>query len=55
MKQLRRWAVFQLMLWAFELKLWMDGLPWEDVRFIVAERAKDLAARATHEGSELPG
>ena len=53
MKQLR-WALFQLTLWAFELKLWMDGLPWEDVRFIVAERAKDLA-RATHEGSELPG
>jgi hypothetical protein len=42
------------MLWAFELKLSMDGLPWEEVRFIVAERLKDLA-RATHEGSELPG
>ncbi len=53
MKQLR-WALFQLMFWAFELKLWMDGLPWEEVRIIVAERSKDLA-RATHEGSELPG
>jgi hypothetical protein len=51
MKQLK-WAYFQIMLWAVELKLWMDGMPWEDVRFIVAERLKDLA-RATHEGSEL--
>ena len=49
MKQIR-WAFFHLRLWAFELKLWMDGLPWEDVRFIVAERSKDLA-RATHERS----
>ena len=53
MKQLR-WAFFQLILWVFELKLWMDGMPWEEVRFIVAERLKDLT-RATHEGSELPG
>jgi hypothetical protein len=42
MKQLR-WAFFQLILWVFELKLWMDGMPWEEVRFIVAERLKDLA------------
>jgi len=49
-----RWAFFQLMLWVFELKLWLDGRPWEEVRFIVAERLKDLAT-ATHEGSELPG
>ena len=41
MKQLR-WAFFHLRLWAFELKLWMDGLSWEQVR-IVAERSKDLA------------
>ena len=41
MKQLR-WALFQLMFWAFELKLWMDGLPWEQVRIIVAERSKEL-------------
>ena len=53
MKQLK-WAYFHLMLWAVELKLWMDGMPWEDVRFIVAERLKDLV-RATHKGSELPG
>jgi hypothetical protein len=48
MKQLRL-AFFHLRLWAFELKLWMDGLSWEQVR-IVAERSKDLA-RATHERS----
>ena len=47
MNQLR-YAFIQLMFWAFELKLCMDGLPWEQVRFIVAERSKDLA-RATHE------
>ena|SRR5215469_9792052 len=41
MKQLR-WAFFQLMFWAFELRLWMDGLPWEQVRIIVAERSKEL-------------
>ena len=41
MKQLR-WAFFQLMLWAFVLRLWMDGLPWEQVRVIVAERSKEL-------------
>ena len=41
MKQLR-WAFFRLRLWAFELKLWMDGLPWEQVRVIVAERSKEL-------------
>jgi hypothetical protein len=39
MKQLR-WAFFHLRLWSFELKLWMDGLPWER---IVAERSKYLA------------
>jgi hypothetical protein len=50
MKQLK-WAYFQLMLRAVEIKLWMDGMPWEDVRFIVAERLRDLA-RATHEGRE---
>jgi hypothetical protein len=53
MKQFR-WAFFQLMLWAFELKLWMDGLPWEQLRIIVAERSKDLA-RATDARSELQG
>jgi hypothetical protein len=51
MKQLR-WAVFQVRLWAFELKLWMDGLPWEEVRTL-AERSKDLA-RAAYQG-ELQG
>ena len=46
-----RWAFFHLRLWAFELKLWMDGLSWEQVR-IAAESSKDLAiARATHEKS----
>jgi hypothetical protein len=30
------------MFWAFELKLWMDGLPWEQVRIIVAQRSKEL-------------
>ena len=52
MKQLR-WVFFHLRLWAFELQLWMDGLPWEEVRTF-ADRSKDLA-RATLEGSELPG
>ena len=46
MKQLR-WALFRLRLWAFELKLWMDGLPWEEVR-ILAERSKDLGPARTH-------
>ena len=41
MKRLR-WAFFHLRLWAFELKLWLDGLSWKQVR-IVAERSKDLA------------
>ena len=41
MKQLK-WAYFQLMFWAFELKLWMNGLPWERARFIVAERSREL-------------
>ena len=49
MNQLR-YAFVQLMLWAFELKLWTEGLPWEQVRIIVAERSKDFA-RATHERS----
>jgi len=40
------------MFWAFEPKLWMDGLPWEQVRIIAAERSKDVA-RATYAGSEL--
>jgi len=31
------WAFFHLRLWAFELKQWLDGLSWEQVR-IVAER-----------------
>jgi len=52
MKQLR-WIFFHLRLWAFELQLWMDGLPWEQVR-TVAEPSKDLA-RATPAGSELRG
>jgi len=38
MKRLR-WAFFQLRLWAFELKQWLDGLSWEQVR-IVAEVKK---------------
>ena len=25
-----RFAFLQLMLWAFELKLWMDGRPWDE-------------------------
>jgi len=45
MKQLR-WAFFHSRLWTFELKLWLDGLSWEQVR-IVAERSKDFA-RATY-------
>jgi len=40
MNQLR-WAFFHLKLWAFELKLWMDGLPWEDARFLAEKRSKD--------------
>ena len=47
MSQLR-YAFLQLMFWAFEVKLWTEGLPWEQVRTIVAERSKDLA-RAAHE------
>ena len=43
-----RYTFLQLRLWAFELKLWMDGRRWDEVRFIVAERLRDLA-RATHE------
>ena len=43
-----RYAFLQIMLWAFELKLWMNGRPWDEVRFIVADRLKDLA-RTTHE------
>ena len=43
-----RYAFLQLRLWAFELKLWMDGRRWDEVRFVVAERSKDLA-RAAHE------
>jgi hypothetical protein len=50
MRQLK-WAFFHVRLWAFELKLWLDGLSWEQVR-IVAERSKHLA-RATYERSEL--
>lgn len=38
MKQLRL-AFSQLRLWTFELKLWLEGLPWEEARF-VAERFK---------------
>ena len=30
----------------------MDGLPWEQVRIIIAERSKDLAS-ATYARSEL--
>ena len=41
------WAFFHLRLWDFELKQWLDGLSWEQVR-IVAERSKDLA-RAIYE------
>jgi len=40
MNQLR-WAFFHLKLWAFELKLWMDGLAWEDARFLAEKRSKD--------------
>ena len=42
MKQLR-WTFVHLRLWVFELKLWMDGLSWEQVR-IVAKGSKDLVA-----------
>ena len=42
MKQLR-WTFLHVRLWVFELKLWMDGLSWEQVR-IVAEPSNDLAA-----------
>ena len=49
MNQLR-YAFLQLMFWAFELKLWAEGLPWEQVRIIVAERSKELA-RAAYETS----
>ena len=45
-----RYAFLQLMFWAFELKLWTEGLPWEQVRIIVAERSKELA-RAAYETS----
>lgn len=48
MKQLR-WTFLHLRLWVFELKLWMDGLSWEEVR-IVAEGSQDLV-RATRERS----
>ena len=43
-----RYAFLQLMLWAFELRLWLDGRRWDEVRFIVAERLRDLTS-ATHE------
>ena len=43
-----RYGFLQLMLWAFELRLWVDGRPWDEMRFIVAERLRDLA-RATQE------
>jgi len=46
MKQLR-WALFHPRLWVFELKLWLDGLSWEQVRS-VAEHLKNLA-RAIYE------
>jgi len=42
MKQLR-WTFVHLRLWVFELRLWMDGLSWEQVR-IVAKGSKDLVA-----------
>lgn len=41
MKQLR-WAFLHFRLWAFELELWMDGLPWKDARFLAEKRSKDL-------------
>lgn len=43
-----KYMFLQLIFWAFELKLWMDGRPWDEARFIVAERSRNLA-RATHE------
>ena len=43
-----KYIFLQLIFWAFELKLWMDGRPWDEARFIVAERSRNLA-RATHE------
>ena len=39
MNQLR-YACVQLMFWVFELKLWMDGLPREQLRIIVADVQK---------------
>ena len=38
-----RWAFSHFWLWAFELKLWMDGLPWKDARFLAEKRSKDLS------------
>lgn len=40
MKQFR-WIFFHLRLWAFELKLWMDGFPWKQVR-ILARKSEDF-------------
>ena len=37
-----RWALFHLRLWVFELRLWMDGLPWEDARLLAEQHSKDL-------------
>lgn len=45
-----RYAFLQLMSWVFELRLWMDGLPWKEARFLAEKRSKDLA-RAVHERS----
>ena len=38
-----RYTCLQLMLWAFELKLWMDGLPWKEARFLAEKRTKDFS------------
>lgn len=43
MKQLR-WAFLHFRLWAFELELWMDGLPWKEARFLAEKRTKDLSS-----------
>ena len=42
-----RWAFFHFRLWAFELRLWMDGLPWEEARFLAGKCFKELDGAAS--------
>jgi len=44
-KQLRL-AFFQLILWTYELILWLDGRPWEQARFVAERFKKSLAGGA---------